>query len=355
MALSQFQTISPFPGQSFLQKNKESPQGSVCTLRSKNEKVVRLPHRCISPCAELSSSLVASSDARKLFKGLSRQAKHSTKSHADVEVIPVVSVADHELRALPYPTNGLEPVMSEETVALHWGGHQRKYVENLNAQLEVEEDEELKRMELEDLVKVAYNNGNPLPLFNNAAQVWNHEFFWDGMKPDGGGKPTGEVLRLIERDFGSFENFSKDFSEAAQTTFGSGWVWLSAKVETLVPEEFLIDFRVPHNYRLSVARLVIEKTSNALNPLVFGRIPLLALDVWEHAYYIDHRNRRPDFISSFLDGLVSWDEVAKRVTRGKASANFWEMPTPEESYLKPGQIGQFAIGEIVVENPPPSS
>eukprot|EP00246_Nothoceros_aenigmaticus_P016996 TRINITY_DN8009_c0_g1_i2.p1 TRINITY_DN8009_c0_g1~~TRINITY_DN8009_c0_g1_i2.p1 ORF type:complete len:279 (+),score=51.22 TRINITY_DN8009_c0_g1_i2:21-857(+) len=208
------------------------------------------------------------------------------------------------LRAPPYPMEALEPYMGKATLEYHWGKHHRTYYDNLNKQIE---GTDLGGNTLEEIIKISYNNGNPLPVFNNAAQAWNHDFFWQSMAPGGGGKPSGEILQLIVRDFGSFENFVTDFKSAGATQFGSGWAWLVLKRE----------------------KLVVEKTPNAINPLIWGHIPLLTMDVWEHAYYLDYQNRRPDYITAFVDHLISWDAVAARLERAKAFVNLGEPEIPE--------------------------
>ncbi|XP_019057912.1 PREDICTED: superoxide dismutase [Fe] 2, chloroplastic isoform X2 [Tarenaya hassleriana] len=190
-----------------------------------------------------------------------------------------VVTAKFELKPPPYPLDGMEPHMSRETLEYHWGRHHRTYVENLNKQIA---GTDLDGLSLEDVVLVSYNNGSMLPAFNNAAQAWNHEFFWESIKPGGGGKPSGELLRLIERDFGSFQEFSERFKSAAASQFGSGWTWLAYKANRLdvgnavnpIPKE-------------EDKKLVIVKSPNAINPLIWDFSPLLTIDVWEHAYYLD--------------------------------------------------------------------
>ncbi|KAI7725268.1 hypothetical protein M8C21_026066 [Ambrosia artemisiifolia] len=199
-----------------------------------------------------------------------------------------VSGAMIDLKPPPYALDALEPYMSKETLEYHWGKHHRGYVNNLNKQIEgTEHDEKL----LENIILDSYNKGDLLPAFNNAAQVWNHEFFWESMKPGGGGKPSGELLDLIIREFGTFEELIKQFKLAAATHFGSGWTWLV--------------------YDKEHKKLVVLKTSNAINPLVLDYYPLLTLDVWE--------NLRPDYIATFLDKLVSWDAASSRLEAAKVS------------------------------------
>ncbi|KAI5075604.1 hypothetical protein GOP47_0009680 [Adiantum capillus-veneris] len=213
-----------------------------------------------------------------------------------------------------YSLDALEPYMSKQTLEFHWGKHHRAYVDNLNKQIA---GTELEGMQLDELYKFSYNNGNPTPYFNNAGQVWNHDFFWQSIKPGGGKKPSGEVLYLLERDFGSFEAFVEALKEAATTQFGSGWAWLVAtKTDPLNENTF--------------GKLMVEKTFNAVNPLIFGRIPLLTIDVWEHAYYLDFQNKRPDYISTFIDELINWDIVTARLERAKAFINFYDVIVPDD-------------------------
>lgn len=242
--------------------------------------------------------------------------------HAPLRISPVKKInpaptrlafAFFELQKPPYELDALEPHMSQQTLEYHWGKHHRAYIENLNKQIQ---DSDLSGKRLEEIVKIGYNNGNPAPYFNNAGQAWNHDFFWESMKPGGGKKPEGEILELIVRDFGSFDVFVEEFKQAAATQFGSGWAWLSAKTaEPMIERKF--------------AKLVIEKTPNALNPLILGHVPLLTIDVWEHAYYLDYQNRRPDYITTFINELISWETVAARLERAKAFLNFYDPVIPE--------------------------
>jgi Fe-Mn family superoxide dismutase len=181
------------------------------------------------------------------------------------------------LPALPYDKNALAPHMSAETLEFHHGKHHNAYVVNLNKLLEGKPEA---AKSLEDVIKSSEG-----PVFNNAAQIWNHTFFWSCLKPNGGGAPTGDLAQAITRDFGSFEKFAEQFTTAATTQFGSGWAWLV----------------------LDGGKLSVTKTSNADLPMKHNQKALLTLDVWEHAYYIDHRNLRPRFIETFLKNLVNWD------------------------------------------------
>jgi Fe-Mn family superoxide dismutase len=187
---------------------------------------------------------------------------------------------------LPYDFNALEPYgMKGETFDYHYGKHHAAYVNNLN---KLTEGTELADKSLEEVIQISFKDPSKMGIFNNAAQVWNHSFFWNCLKPAGGGAPSGDLAAKINRDFGSFDKFKEEFSNAAATQFGSGWAWLIDDGGTLK----------------------VMKTPNAENPLAHGKKALLTLDVWEHAYYIDYRNARPAFIKNFLDQLVNWDFVA---------------------------------------------
>jgi Fe-Mn family superoxide dismutase len=186
------------------------------------------------------------------------------------------------LPPLPYADNALEPVVSAKTIAFHYGKHHKAYLDNANKLIA---GTDLASLKLEELVKAAAGKKETAALFNNAAQVFNHNFYWQSMKPGGGGKPAGKLAAAIEKDFGSFDKFAADFSEAAKTQFGSGWAWL-----------------VTDGTKLSVV-----KTGNADTPLVQGLKPLLTIDVWEHAYYLDWQNRRADYVKAWLESLANWD------------------------------------------------
>ncbi|MBJ6765815.1 superoxide dismutase [Myxococcaceae bacterium JPH2] len=187
---------------------------------------------------------------------------------------------------LPYALDALAPHISKETLEYHHGKHHNAYVVNLNKLLDGKPEAS---RTLEEII-LSSDGG----VFNNAAQVWNHTFYWHCMKPNGGGQPTGELAAAITRDFGSFEKFKEEFSAAAATQFGSGWAWLV----------------------LDKGRLSITKTGNADLPMKHGQKALLTIDVWEHAYYIDFRNLRPKYIETFLNHLVNWDFVAQNLKGG---------------------------------------
>jgi Fe-Mn family superoxide dismutase len=185
---------------------------------------------------------------------------------------------------LPFAPSALEPHISARTFEFHHGKHHKAYVDNTNKLIE---GTDLAGKDLETIVRAAAADPAKKGLFNNSAQVWNHSFFWQCLKPGGGGKPTGKVAAKIDSDLGGYEKFAADFKNAGVTQFGSGWAWLVLKD----------------------GKLAIAQTPNAETPLTQGHKPLLVCDVWEHAYYLDYQNRRPDFLQAFLDHLVNWDFV----------------------------------------------
>ncbi len=193
-----------------------------------------------------------------------------------------------ELPALPYERRALEPHMSENTLNFHYGKHHQAYVTNLNKLIA---GTELEGKSLEDVVVAVANDNSKAGVYNNAAQVWNHTFYWNSMKPNGGGKPEAGLLAKIEADFGSFDKFKEEFATAGATQFGSGWAWLV----------------------LDNGKLKVTKTANAVTPFGTGVTPLMTMDVWEHAYYLDYQNARPKYIEVFLDKLVNWDFVASNL------------------------------------------
>lgn len=187
-----------------------------------------------------------------------------------------------ELLALPYSMDALDPYVSKKTMEFHYGKHHRAYVDNLN---KLVDGTEFETMTLEEVVKNSSGKPQYAAIFNNAAQAWNHGFFWQSMKPNGGGQPSGELYQRISEDFGSYDNFKQEFKNAAVTQFGSGWAWL-----------------VDDNGTLKVI-----KTSNADTPIAHGLKPIITIDVWEHAYYLDYQNMRAGFVDVFLNNLVNWD------------------------------------------------
>jgi Fe-Mn family superoxide dismutase len=191
----------------------------------------------------------------------------------------------HTLPALPYDINALEPHISQNTLEFHHGKHHAAYVTNLNKLIE---GTDLDGQSLEEVITSVAGDASKAGVFNNAAQVWNHSFYWQCMKPGGGGQPSGALADKINSDFGSFDAFVEQFKTAGATQFGSGWAWLILDGDTLK----------------------ITKTANADLPLAHGQKALLTMDVWEHAYYLDYQNRRPDYMTTFLEKLVNWDFVA---------------------------------------------
>jgi superoxide dismutase, Fe-Mn family len=189
----------------------------------------------------------------------------------------------HELPKLPYEPKALEPVISAKTIEFHYGKHHQAYVNNLNKLLP---GSPFEKASLEEIIKKAEGG-----IFNNGAQVWNHTFYWESFSPKGGGEPKGKLMEAIEESFGSFAKFKEEFSQAAATLFGSGWAWLVLNED---------------------GKLEIHKESNAGNPMRSGKKPLLTCDVWEHAYYLDYQNRRPDYIESFWK-LVDWKKIEARM------------------------------------------
>ncbi|MDH5378843.1 MAG: superoxide dismutase [Fe] [Gammaproteobacteria bacterium] len=191
---------------------------------------------------------------------------------------------EHKLPELPYAMDALEPHISKETLEFHYGKHHQTYVTNLN---NLVKGTEYESMTLEEIINKASGG-----LFNNAAQVWNHTFYWNCLSPNGGGEPTGAVADAINKAFGSFEEFKQKFSQTAITTFGSGWGWLVKNGD---------------------GSLALTSTGNAGTPMTQGQTALLTCDVWEHAYYIDYRNARPKYVESFWN-LVNWDFVAQNLS-----------------------------------------
>ncbi len=188
-----------------------------------------------------------------------------------------------ELPALPYERDALEPHISAETLDYHYGKHHQAYVTNLNNLTEGTDDAD---KSIEELVKSSSGG-----LFNNAAQVWNHTFYWHCLSPNGGGEPDGKLAELIQRDFGSFDQFKEQFTKTAITTFGSGWAWLVQNPD---------------------GQLALVSTPNAETPLTGDAKPLLTCDVWEHAYYVDYRNARPGYVEAFWK-LVNWEFVTEQL------------------------------------------
>jgi Fe-Mn family superoxide dismutase len=195
-----------------------------------------------------------------------------------------------ELPPLPFDYGDLEPFMSSQTLHLHHDKHHLAYVTNYN---NLVRGTELDDRSLEDVIRAVAGDASKVGIFNNAAQVWNHTFFWNCLKRGGGGTPTGALLAKIEADFGSFDKFAETLKNAALTQFGSGWAWLV----------------------LEDGRLSVTKTANADTPLARGQTALFTVDVWEHAYYVDYQNRRGDFVTAVLNNLANWEFVAEQLAR----------------------------------------
>ncbi len=195
-----------------------------------------------------------------------------------------------ELPPLPYAYYALLPYMSADTLHLHHDKHHQTYVTNLN---NLTKDTPLADASLEDVIKQVYGDASKVGVFNNAAQVWNHTFYWQCMKKGGGGAIPSELEKRIVEDFGSVDKFKEEIANAAVTQFGSGWAWLY----------------------LDGGKLKVMKTGNADSPLAMGHKPLLTIDVWEHAYYLDYQNRRADFVKAFMNDLVNWEFVAGELAK----------------------------------------
>lgn len=192
------------------------------------------------------------------------------------------------LPPLPYAESALEPYISAQTLDYHYGKHHNTYVTNLNNLIK---DTPLETKSLELIILLTAEDTAKTAIFNNAAQVWNHTFYWDSLSPNGGGIPTGKIAAMIDKDFGSYENFAKTFKEASLGQFGSGWAWL-------VHEK---------------GKLSIIKTSNADTPIAHGIMPLLCIDVWEHAYYLDYKNGRADYTDAVIKNLLNWEFANKNL------------------------------------------
>lgn len=184
--------------------------------------------------------------------------------------------------ALPYADNALAPHISTETIGFHYGKHHATYIKKYN---DMVAGTPLDDQNIEDVIVATANNPEKAGLFNNGAQAWNHSFYWNSLSPNGGGKPSGEIAGKIDTDFGNYDAFKEELANAAATQFGSGWAWLV----------------------LDKGQLKVVKTANAQTPLTSGMIPILTIDVWEHAYYLDFQNRRPDYVAAVINDLLNWD------------------------------------------------
>jgi superoxide dismutase, Fe-Mn family len=195
------------------------------------------------------------------------------------------------LPALPYADTALEPTISASTLSFHYGKHHKAYVDNLN---KLADGKDWAGKSLEDVIHMSAGKADMVGVFNNSAQIWNHTFYWNCLKPNGGGAPTGKLAAMIDAAFGSYDNFKKEFANAAMTQFGSGWAWLVAEGD----------------------KVKLVKTGNAETPLTNPAVkPLLTIDVWEHAYYVDYQNRRADYVAAVIDKLLNWDFAAANLAK----------------------------------------
>jgi len=195
-----------------------------------------------------------------------------------------------ELTPLPYDKSALEPYMSAKTLEFHHDKHHKTYVDTLNKLID---GTPFAKAQLEEIIEHSAEDEKQKTIFNNAGQVWNHNFFWQSMRPGGGGVPQGDLAKEIDKAFGNLDGFKTKFKEAATTQFGSGWAWLV----------------------MDKNKLDIVKTGNAVNPLIAGQKALVTCDVWEHAYYLDYQNRRADMVQAFLDHLINWDFIASNFNK----------------------------------------
>jgi Fe-Mn family superoxide dismutase len=199
------------------------------------------------------------------------------------------------LPPLPYGESALEPVISAKTMSFHYGKHHKAYLDNL---IKLTAGTEFAEMPLEKIIAATAGKPDKVAIFNNAAQTWNHTFYWRSMKPKGGGEPPAALKRMIEASFGSVDKCRKELTEAAVTQFASGWAWLVRDGD----------------------KLRVVKTGNADNPMTKGLTPLLTIDVWEHAYYLDYQNRRPDYVKGVIDKLLNWQFAAENLQRSLQAA-----------------------------------
>lgn len=193
------------------------------------------------------------------------------------------------LPPLPYADNALSPVISANTIGFHYGKHHKGYVDTLN---NIAKGTKYENMTLEDVVLKSAKSKNDTTIFNNAAQIWNHNFYWNSLMPKGGGKPSGTLAQKIDQSFGSFDNFKKQFADVTISQFGTGWGWLVSDKK---------------------GKLSIVKTGDAEVPMTQGLKPLLTIDVWEHAYYLDYQNRRAAYVNELIDKLINWDFASKNL------------------------------------------
>ena len=210
---------------------------------------------------------------------------------------------------LPYAKNALEPYLSARTLEFHHDKHHKAYVDNGNKLLA---GTDLEKDDAETIIKKVAGDASLAAVFNNVAQAWNHSFFWNCLKPKGGGHPTGRVAQKIDADFGSYEKFAEELKNAGVTQFGSGWAWLvlkDGKLEVMKTGNADTPVANAIKQQLRVDDRLWEKEAEWLETIAYGIKPLLTVDVWEHAYYLDYQNRRPDYIQAVIDNLINWDFV----------------------------------------------
>ncbi len=249
-----------------------------------------------------SKSTFPNLDRRKFLKAGMVAPALLAMDHAGLHAVPLAAQAStagaekapFKLPTLAYAQDALAPYISARTLEFHYGKHHQAYITNTNNMVD---KTDLASATLEEIVKKTAGNAERVGLFNNAAQVWNHTFYWNSMKPGGGGAPAGMLAQEIQAAFGSIESFRKELTTAAMTQFGSGWAWLV----------------------LDGGSLKVIKTGNADTPLAHGQIPLITLDVWEHAYYLDFQNRRADYVAAFLDHLANWEFAAANLAKAKGA------------------------------------
>lgn len=217
------------------------------------------------------SALLASATTLAIG-GVSSHSAHAASSASDPFTLP----------PLPWPDNALSPHISPDTVGFHYGKHHQGYVNNLN---KLVTGTSMADQPLETIIQATAGKADQTAIFNNAAQIWNHTFYWNSLKPKGGGKPTGALMEHIEKNFNNFDAFKAELAKAAASQFGSGWAWLVKDGD----------------------KLTIVKTGNADTPIAHGQKPLLTIDVWEHAYYLDYQNRRADYVAAIMDHLINWE------------------------------------------------
>ncbi|MBM3523364.1 MAG: superoxide dismutase [Alphaproteobacteria bacterium] len=219
---------------------------------------------------------------------------------AAATVLPAPAIAQgrppHALQPLPYSDTGLDPVISARTISFHYGAHHKAYVDNLNR---FAETDAFAAQPLEEIIKASAVNPNRAAFFNNAAMIWNHTFYWNSLRPNGGGEPGGALKAQIEKDLGGMDKFKADFATAANGLFGSGWAWLV--------------------WHTRDKKLGLVRTNNGDTPIVRGDMPLLTIDVWEHAYYLDYQNRRAAYTAALIDKLLNWEWAAQQFDKAVKS------------------------------------